>query len=70
MLCEVEFILRDKNQRQTVELKKDGGRWRIESMSPATYAKPAIPYGTKVYDEPKATTNTPIARPVVSLSGS
>ncbi|MCX6901309.1 MAG: hypothetical protein NT105_21740 [Verrucomicrobia bacterium] len=51
--CEVEFILRDKNQRQTVELKKDGGRWRIEAMSQAVYAKPPIPYGTKVFEEPK-----------------
>jgi len=53
---EVEFILRDKNQRQTVKLKNEGGRWRIEAMSQAVYAKPAIPYGTKVFEEPKAKT--------------
>lgn len=50
---EVEFILRDKNQRQTVELRNSGGRWRIETMSQAVYAKPVIPYGTKVFEEPK-----------------
>lgn len=50
---EVEFILRDKNQRQTVELRNSGGRWRIEAMSQAVYVKPAIPYGTKVFEEPK-----------------
>lgn len=54
--CEVEFILRDKNQRQTVELKQEGSRWRIEAMSQAVYAKPPIPYGTKVFEEPKAKT--------------
>jgi hypothetical protein len=52
--CEVEFVLKDKNQRQTVELRNDGGRWRIESMSQAVYVKPVIPYGTKVFEEPKA----------------
>lgn len=50
---EVEFIFRDKNQRQTVELKQEGGRWRIETMSQAVHAKPPIPYGTKVFEEPK-----------------
>ena len=56
---EVEFVLRDKNQRQTVELKNEGGRWRIDSMSQAVYMKPAIPYGTKVFDEPAATNAPP-----------
>ena len=51
--CEVEFVLRDKNQRQTVELRKQGERWRIETMSQAVYVKPVIPYGTKVFEEPK-----------------
>jgi hypothetical protein len=58
---EVEFVLRDKNQRQTVELKNEDGRWRIDSMSQAIYVKPAIPYGTKVFDEPAAT-NAPPSR--------
>lgn len=56
---EVEFVLRDKNQRQTVELINEGGRWRIDSMSQAVYMKPAIPYGTKVFDEPAATNAPP-----------
>ncbi|MBI5687776.1 MAG: hypothetical protein HZC54_22115 [Verrucomicrobia bacterium] len=56
---EVEFILRDKNQRQTVELKNEGGQWRIEAMSQAVHAKPPIPYGTKVFEEPKPEANPP-----------
>jgi hypothetical protein len=53
---EVEFILRDKNQRQTVELRNYSGRWQIEAMSQAIHAKPPIPYGTKVFEEPKPKT--------------
>lgn len=49
--CEVEFVLRDKNQRQTVEMRWESGRWRIDSMSQAAYVKPVIPYGTKVFQE-------------------
>ena len=56
---EVEFILRDKNQRQTVELKNDAGRWRIEAMGQTVYMKPPIPYGTKVFEAPKTATNSP-----------
>ena len=67
--CEVEFILRDKNQRQTVELKQEGGRWRIEAMSQAVYAKPPIPYGTKVFEEPKAGTNAPPSRVSPNVKG-
>jgi hypothetical protein len=59
---EVEFILRDKNQRQTVELKNDAGQWRIEAMSQAVHAKPPLPYGTKVFEEPKNATNLPSLR--------
>ena len=60
--CEVEFVFRDKNQRQTIELAKEGERWRIDAMGQAVYVKPAIPYGTKVYDEPMTTTNAPSAQ--------
>jgi hypothetical protein len=59
---EVEFILRDKNQRQTVELKQDAGRWRIVAMSQTVHSKPPIPYGTKVFEEPKTATNSPSLR--------
>jgi ketosteroid isomerase-like protein len=59
---EVEFILRDKNQRQTIELRNDAGRWQIEAMSQSVYTKPPIPYGTKVFEEPKTTTNSPLSR--------
>ena len=64
---EVEFVLRDKNQRQTIGLKNDGGRWRIDSMGQSVYMKPAIPYGTKFYDEPAAT-NRPPSRKVVTCN--
>lgn len=55
---EVEFVYKDKNQRQLVELKKEGDRWRIDSMGQAIYVKPLIPYGTKVFDESAAQSNS------------
>ncbi|MCX6909805.1 MAG: hypothetical protein NTY01_17430 [Verrucomicrobia bacterium] len=67
--CEVEFILRDKNQRQTIEMKNESGRWRIEAMSHAVYARPPIPYGTKVFEEPKAKTNAPSSRVSPNVNG-
>lgn len=48
----VEFVWRDKNQQQTIDLGKTNGLWRIEAMSQAAYVKPVIPYGTKVFEEP------------------
>lgn len=54
---EIEFVHRDKNQRQLVELKKIGDRWLIDSMGQAVYAKPPIPYGTKVFDDTPPATN-------------
>jgi len=54
---EVEFVLRDKNQRQMVELKREGERWLIDSMGQSVYAKPPIPYGTKVFDDTPPATN-------------
>lgn len=66
---EVEFILRDKNQRQTIELKQEGGRWRIEAMSQAVYAKPPIPYGTKVFEESKTKTSAPPSRVSPNVKG-
>ena len=54
---EIEFVYRDKNQRQLVELKKEGDRWLIDSMGQAVYAKPPIPYGTKVFDDTPPATN-------------
>jgi hypothetical protein len=54
---EIEFVHRDKNQRQMVELKKEGDRWLIDSMGQTVYAKPPIPYGTKVFDDTPSPTN-------------
>jgi len=54
---EIEFVHRDKNQRQLVELKKVADRWLIDSMGQAVYAKPPIPYGTKVFDDTPPATN-------------
>ena len=51
---QVEFVLRDKNQQQTIDLGQTNGLWRIEAMSQAAYVKPVIPYGTKVFEEPAA----------------
>ena len=65
--CEVEFVFRDKNQRQMIELKKEGERWRIDAMGQAVYVKPAILYGTKVFDEP--TTNAPSAQVASQVKG-
>jgi hypothetical protein len=54
---EVEFVHKDKNQRQLVELKKAGNRWLVDSMGQAVYAKPPIPYGTKVFDDTPPSSN-------------
>jgi hypothetical protein len=67
---EVTFVHRDKEQRQMVELKREGERWLIGSMGQSVYAKPPIPYGTKVFDDSPPASNavnreatTPAATP-------
>lgn len=55
---EIEFVLKDKNQRQMVELKREGERWLVDSMGQSVYAKPPIPYGTKVFDDSPPASNT------------
>ncbi|MBI5393676.1 MAG: hypothetical protein HZA91_00085 [Verrucomicrobia bacterium] len=54
---EIEFVLKDKNQRQMVELKRESERWLIDSMGQSVYAKPPIPYGTKVFDDTPPASN-------------
>lgn len=45
----VERVFRDRNEGQTHVLSFLRGRWRIESIGPATTVKMPIPYGTPVY---------------------
>jgi len=64
---EVTLVYRDKEQRQSVELKHEGGRWRIDSMGQSVYAKPLIPYGTKVFDDTPPASNA-VNRPTQGSS--
>lgn len=48
---DVELVFADRNEKQRFTLRKAGRRWRIAAIGPATAAKPAIPYGTPVFEE-------------------
>lgn len=48
---DVELVFVDRNEKQRFTLRQARGRWRIAAIGPATAAKPAIPYGTPVFEE-------------------
>lgn len=51
----VEQVFRDRNETKDFSLRRERGRWRIESIGPAATVKMPIPYGTPVYaPEPSA----------------
>jgi hypothetical protein len=47
----VEYIYANRNEVQTLHLKKSGGRWKIVGISGTDQIKTLIPYGTAVTDE-------------------
>jgi len=48
---DVELVFLDRNERQRFTLLPSGGGWLIAGITPAQTAKPAIPYGTPVFEE-------------------
>lgn len=48
---DVELVFEDRNERQRILLAPKGRSWVITSFGQAEVVKPAIPYGTPVYEE-------------------
>ncbi|KPJ72130.1 MAG: hypothetical protein AMK72_13450 [Planctomycetes bacterium SM23_25] len=48
---DVELVFADRNERQRVLASPQGNTWVITSMGPVEMTKPAIPYGTPVFQE-------------------
>jgi hypothetical protein len=48
---DVELVFADRNERQRVLLARKGNGWVITALGPAEASKPAIPYGTPVFEE-------------------
>ena len=47
----VEYVYANRNEVQTLHLKKSGGRWKIVGISGTDQIKTLIPYGTAVTDD-------------------
>ena len=48
---DVELVFSDRNERQRFTLLPSRGGWLIADVTPAQATKPAIPYGTPVFEE-------------------
>jgi len=48
---DVELVFIDRNERQRFTLLASGSGWLIADVTPAQTTKPAIPYGTPVFEE-------------------
>jgi len=59
---DVDLVFADRNERQRMLLAPQGGAWAITSISKADARKPAIPYGTPVFEE-GTPTPPPAAQP-------
>jgi hypothetical protein len=46
----VEYIYSDKNERQRINLKLEGGRWRVAAAESSQRIQPLVPYGKPVTD--------------------
>lgn len=49
---DVEIVFADRNERQKMLLARQTGGWAIARIERARVEKPAIPYGTPVFEEP------------------
>jgi hypothetical protein len=49
-LVRLEYVYKDRNEVQNVELKKEGTSWKISNVEGAQPIKALIPYGTPVTD--------------------
>ena len=48
----LELVFADRVERQRALLVPQGAGWAITSLTTATHQKPAVPYGTPVFEEP------------------
>jgi hypothetical protein len=48
----VEWVYATRVDRQRLELRRDGGRWRIVRVESVQPTQPPIPYGTPIYGQP------------------
>jgi hypothetical protein len=65
---DVDHTFVDRIERQRVLLKPQGKGWVIFSIEAAEMIKPAIPYGTPVFEEPKpAAKEEPAGRGVANV---
>ncbi len=54
----LELVFADRVERQRVLLTPESNAWVITSIATATHVKPAVPYGTPVFEE-----QPPVAKP-------
>ena len=54
LALDVELVFADRNERQRILLAQSGSGWLLTAIGPAAATKPAIPYGTPVFEEPPA----------------
>ena len=47
----MEYVYANRNEVQTLHLKKNDGRWKIIGISGTDQIKTLIPYGTAVTDD-------------------
>jgi len=47
----LELVFADRVERQRLVLVPERGGWAIASIAAATHVKPAVPYGTPVFEE-------------------
>jgi hypothetical protein len=59
LFLDVDITLADRNERQRFHLLQRNGGWAIDAMNRAAVGKPAVPYGTPVFEEPKPTSGKP-----------
>lgn len=51
VVVEVELVFADRIERQRMGLAEKGTGWAIQSITTTSMIKPAVPYGTPVFDE-------------------
>jgi len=50
---DVDIVFADRNEQQRMVLVEERGGWAIANIEAAETVKPAIPYGTPVFEEPE-----------------
>jgi len=47
---DVEIVFADRTERQRVVASPESGGWAVTALGPAATTRPAVPYGTPVYE--------------------